>query len=73
MSSLESGEADLATGTVEIRETSKTFPTMFDQTLIMNVGYTLVTGNAALAEGMGRKVARTFPPWIKSREAAKLE
>ncbi len=57
----DSSEVDLATGSVKIRGTSKIVRTT-DQPLVMNVGYTLATGNAARAAGTGRKVARTIPP-----------
>jgi len=43
---------DLATGLVEIRETTRTFRAMFDQTVLTNVGYSCESGNAVLASGV---------------------
>jgi N-ethylmaleimide reductase len=48
---------DLATGLVQIRETTRTFRAMFDQTVITNVGYSYETGNAVLASGVADLVA----------------
>jgi N-ethylmaleimide reductase len=45
---MEPDEADLATGTVQIREPTKVFRDMFQQVMISNVGYTRATGNAVI-------------------------
>ena len=54
---MEPDERDLATGTVQIREATRTFRAMFDQTVITNVGYTRDSGNAILASGVADLVA----------------
>jgi N-ethylmaleimide reductase len=54
---MEPDERDLATGLVEIRETTRTFRAMFDQTVITNVGYSFESGNAVLTSGVADLVA----------------
>ena len=54
---MEPDERDLATGTVKIRETTRTFRALFDQAVITNVGYSRESGNAALAAGVADLVA----------------
>ncbi len=48
---MEPDAADIATGTVQIRDTTKLFREIFQQAVITNVGYTQATGNAAIAAG----------------------
>jgi N-ethylmaleimide reductase len=48
---MEPDVADIATGTVQIRETTKLFRELFQQVMITNVGYTQATGNAVIAAG----------------------
>jgi len=54
---MEPDERDLATGSVQIRETTRTFRAMFDQTVITNVGYSCESGNAVVASGVADLVA----------------
>ncbi len=58
---MEPSEADLQTGTVKIRETTRTFRPMFGQAVITNVGYTRESGNAAVASGIADLVAYGKP------------
>lgn len=48
---MEPDEADMATGTVQIREPTKVFREMFQQAMISNVGYARATGDAIIEAG----------------------
>ena len=58
---MEPNDADLKTGTVKIRETTRTFRPLFGQAIITNVGYTRDSGEVAVAAGVADLVAYGKP------------